>query len=266
MRGYSSMFRVHKEGSQPHSYEDAAGVLPSPTDDGELVTRRLRAAVADGASEAMLASKWAQLLVRNFLEGPILCDLLGAISHSIQDWESVIAEHLAEREAIGRPIEWYEEPGLERGSYATLLGVRFLDGSRAGEESSGVFDAWAIGDSCFFQVREERLISSFPMKRADDFGTSPVLVPSKPQDLDVIREHIQHLRGDWRFGDSCYLMTDALAHWFMRLVESDCRPWEVLRDLGTDAATGDFGDWISHERRLGNIKNDDTTLLRLDIS
>ena len=59
-------------------------------------------------------------------------------------------------------------------------------------------------------------------------------------------------------------MTDALACWFLRAVESDERPWLELRDLAAErgaTAAGAFADWVANLRGAGRLRNDDMTLL-----
>jgi hypothetical protein len=60
-------------------------------------------------------------------------------------------------------------------------------------------------------------------------------------------------------------MTDALAAWFLRLNESGGRPWEALRDMDTVDAELGFEDWVEEQRDRGQLNNDDTTLVRIDM-
>jgi hypothetical protein len=55
--------------------------------------------------------------------------------------------------------------------------------------------------------------------------------------------------------------TDALAAWFLARAEEGGSPWETLRDL-TDAG---FAEWVSLTRRTGELRNDDVTLVHVDI-
>jgi hypothetical protein len=72
-------------------------------------------------------------------------------------------------------------------------------------------------------------------------------------------------RGDWQSGDSFYAATDALAAWFLRSAHAGERPWEVLRDLDTDAGPPSFAEWVLERRAAGAMHNDDVTLVRIDI-
>jgi hypothetical protein len=74
------------------------------------------------------------------------------------------------------------------------------------------------------------------------------------------------MEGAWDPGDAFYLMTDALACWFMREVEEGRMPWGVLRDLDTSGEIKPFREWVGDLRMDRAIRNDDVTLLRVDIA
>jgi hypothetical protein len=63
-------------------------------------------------------------------------------------------------------------------------------------------------------------------------------------------------------GTAFYLMTDALSCWFLRECEWGREPWRILNDLGTHEG---FAKLVGDLRAAGDMKNDDVTLLRIDI-
>lgn len=65
-------------------------------------------------------------------------------------------------------------------------------------------------------------------------------------------------------GDRFYLMTDALSLWFLREHAAGKRPWEFLRDVGTEAVPP-FDVWIRSLRLADDRMNDDATLLRVEV-
>ena len=234
--------------------------------EGELDQSILRLSLADGASESLLASRWARLLVSCFGKidsaATTASGFMAAYRHAATQWDEELAGYKADREARGAPIQWYEEPGLAKGAYATILAVEF------GGDPEGGSPAWtasSLGDSCIFQVRDESLCSSFPMSDASAFSFQPPLLPSRQADEAVLLRHVCLTAGDWQPGDSFYLATDALAAWFLREIEQDGCPWEALRDLDTSDALLDFPDWVDQQRDQGRMQNDDTTLLRIDL-
>src|SRR5260370_36802761 len=81
-------------------------------------------------------------------------EFVAAYREAARRWHQEAAEYINEREQRGLPIQWYEEPGLAKGAYATLLVVEFSDGRRGYPPR---WKAAGIGDSCLFQVRGESL-------------------------------------------------------------------------------------------------------------
>jgi hypothetical protein len=73
--------------------------------------------------------------------------------------------------------------------------------------------------------------------------------------------HVRLANGSVAEGDDFFVCTDALAAWFLARAEEGSRPWETLRDL-TEAS---FADWVSLVRRTGELRNDDVTLVHVDI-
>ena len=264
MRAFVSKFWTSKAGTSALDYEDASAVEPAADTDGQFTGKHLSAAVADGASEAMLAQQWATTLVQSFVAAPPATGMLDVLTGAVAGWENQLERYRAEREHAEKPIEWWEEPGIERGSYATVVGARFTDSSKS-RGQRGRFDAWALGDACLFQVRDDEVIVAFPIDDPATFGASPALVPSRPPDMSMVEKHLVHLSGDWRAGDLLLMCTDALALWFLQQAADGGKPWHVLRDLGTDGGPGNFHTWVDERRASGELRNDDTTLLRLDI-
>jgi hypothetical protein len=87
-----------KSGGAEHEYEDAGhsdvhGDASEGAFDGEL----LRVAVADGASEAMLAGRWASALTRTFVQAALDADLTHVVGVAAADWDEVVAEYLRDR-------------------------------------------------------------------------------------------------------------------------------------------------------------------------
>jgi hypothetical protein len=55
-------------------------------------------------------------------------------------------------------------------------------------------------------------------------------------------------------------MTDALACWFLKAYEQGQKPWKIKR-----TAPKDFEKWIVKLREAREIRNDDVTLLRVEL-
>jgi len=260
-----STFWTPKRGGTQREYEDAFWVGPDGTGAGDLQLDALTVAIADGASESLLARRWAQRLVTSFGTMPDAttgaAGFLAAYRTAAMGWDDEISAYLAERRARDSPIQWYEQPGLAKGAHSTVTALQFWGGQK---DERARWAAAGLGDSCLFQVRDEGMLVSFPIADTAEFSYQPSLLPSRETEEDVVRRHICLRTGEWMAGDTFYLATDALAAWFLRSAAEDGRPWEPLRDLDTVDADSDFPDWVEERRDRLEMHDDDTTLIRID--
>jgi hypothetical protein len=188
-----------KHGCPAAEYEDAWAADPSAG----------RFAVADGASESAFAGLWARLLVEGFVAAPCPANLATWLDGTRDLWAA---------EVMGLELPWYGERKRQEGSFATLLGVELLPPTPDGP---GRWRAAAVGDSCLFHVREGRLVEAFPLDRSSDFGNEPRLIGSRGRRAPMAA----YGGGSLLPGDRLFLMTDALAQWFLRNQERSGRPW-----------------------------------------
>lgn len=235
-------FGLAKRGNSPDEYEDAYAAAP----------RAGRFAVADGASESSFTSLWARLLVEGFVH-PVKAQ------DSQVNWLAPLRQRWA-AEVDGLSLPWYAEAKREQGAFATFLGLVFRRPTMIG--GGGRWRALAVGDSCLFQVRKESLVKAFPVSRSEDFGNRPALLCSRPAANDRERQQQGQSQGRWRAGDRFFLMTDALAEWFLRQHETDGKPWQALDAVvGGSEPQAAFSAWVE-ELRLGEaLRNDDVTLV-----
>jgi hypothetical protein len=259
-------FSVAKRGCPMDECEDASWVSPDGVGFGELEGKSLRVVVTDGASESLLASRWAKRLSSTFgiATSPTRTrrDFVAAYRVAVNEWTREVADYTAEREARGVPIQWFEEPGLAKGAHATIIAVEFLDGE---DETLPLWRAVAVGDSCLFQVRKERLCFAFPMRDADAFSHQPPLLSSRGGEDSIVSRHVALHSGTWQHDDSFYVVTDAVAAWFLRSAHAGGRPWVPLRDLNTSDFDLDFEAWVNTQRDEGSMHDDDTTVVRVDL-
>ncbi len=258
VRGVLSSFWLPRGGSRAEDYEDAF----CPRRTGARTGTRLRLAVADGASESMLSGLWADLLVRTWCRTRTR-PADEVVAAAMSGWDATLVAYLDGREAGHRPIEWFEQPGLERGAHATLLGLEVWPESRPG--GGGQWSAVSLGDSCLFQVRGDTLVRSFPVDDAASFGNAPKLVPSRSGQHGRVMAALERADGTWEDGDVLFLTTDALAAWFLGDAAAGGTPWQELSAIEPDDHDG-FATWAEHERAGGRLRNDDLTLLRLEVS
>jgi hypothetical protein len=274
VRASSIAYWAPKDGSSDEEYEDAWLVVPGLAD--EMEGDRVGVAVADGATESLLARQWATLLVDEFAIAPTApksSELFAEVALALAArWPGVVASYVAKREHEARPVAWYERPGLAKGAFATLLALQMdfrAPPSASSDTGADLLDSpvigyWssaALGDTCMFHVRGERLASAFPIAASADFDTSPPLLCSTDPDPQLIMDRMCLAEGVIAEGDDFYICTDALAAWFLASVERDKRPWDILRDFGET----NFTDWLGRVRRSGEIRNDDVTLIHIDV-
>ncbi|MEU8404525.1 hypothetical protein AB0C28_55980 [Nonomuraea sp. NPDC048892] len=269
MRASISSHHLHKGGGSEEEYEDAFATIPNVRTLEDVAADGLGIAISDGASESILAGRWARLLVRHFTMA--IPDVLGtrdAFAYravlAAEQWELSIGEYVAEREAEGRPIQWYEQPKMDRGAFATLLVVGLSVTPQGDDGSLATWVAAGIGDCALFHVRDNRLLTSFPMIGSAEFTNNPALLNSKNHDRDLIAERMQTHVGILRQKDHLYVCTDAVAAWFLGQAERQGRPWEALDDLDK-AAGSTFADLVAEERASERMRNDDSTLIHVTV-
>jgi hypothetical protein len=147
MRGpYIDRYLVPKRGNTAGQCEDAIGLTPWLVP-GRRAAGAFTASVCDGASESILAGRWAQQLAAAMVlrceESPGTAgraeSLAEAIGGAVEAWSWWVEDYAAERAAAGRPITWYEQPKLEQGAYATVLVVE-LGPARRGRPATAAAD------------------------------------------------------------------------------------------------------------------------------
>lgn len=253
MRVFAQPFWAPKEGNKDSEYEDAFW----PHKSKECKANRFCCAVADGATETSYSGIWAKQLVRYWCKTcPAEAFDPNGIRNLQQRWSTI---------ARKRPLPWYAEEKVRLGAFAAMLGL-VLDDDVDHEGRSGHWQAVAVGDSCLVQMRGEEVLVRFPLADSAAFTNRPHLLSSNPAHIDRVVDHVRKMDGTWQAGDAFYLMTDALACWFMRETEQGRRPWRVLRDLNTSDEVKPFREWVAILRTEGAMRNDDITLLRVDIT
>jgi hypothetical protein len=153
---------------------------------------------------------------------------------------------------------------MDRGAFATLLVVGLAVTPQEDGSSLATWVAAGIGDCALFHVRDNRLLTSFPMTDSAEFTSSPALLNSKNHDRDLIADRMKTHVGILRRKDDLYICTDAVAAWFLGQAERQGRPWEILENL--DIADGPtFAGLVDEERAGGRMRNDDSTLIHVTV-
>jgi hypothetical protein len=244
-------FWLHKEGGDPRHYEDA--FAPAAVDG--RARKRLRCAVADGATESAFSRLWARQLVSEFAGGRLTAPDLAELPLLGQRWARAVAHAVARDEGSA----WFLEPKAADGAFAALIGLDLQ--SSAQRDDAGTYRAVALGDSCFVHVRGDGVRRAFPLGDSTAFSARPLLLPSRPVAADGFAGAIAHDAGTWQSGDAFYVMSDALACWFLAATERGDRPWRTI-DRFAQADRAGFRSWVK-ALRSATLKNDDVTLLRI---
>jgi hypothetical protein len=205
-------------------------------------------ALSDGASVSFDSASWARILVRRYARNPEFS----------RAW---LAAAIAEfRKLYDRDtLPWMQQASFDRGSFASLLGVRLVDQGR-------LIQVFSIGDSIAVLCDGDCIKATFPLAKASEFTRSPQLLCTNPvQNAFLDKVDINYdLVADWSFSDlkqpALLCMTDALGHWLLSHRDHNPSPVSILRKVRTPAA---FSRFVKDERAAGRMKRDDTTLLAL---
>jgi hypothetical protein len=253
------VFWVPKKGNSMEEYEDAYGC----TDDGSFF------AIADGATESSFAEVWAQVLTRQFVEAP---PPFPPDSGSMEQWLQPLQKEWHANINWER-LPWYAEEKARLGAFAAMLGMKFLAAQAVEDDSvmSKVFfmfkkaavmknkwQAVALGDCNLFLIRGNALALAFPLLRAEQFNSRPMLVGSNPARNKSLWPEMRFMEGEYLDQDLFILATDAIAKWFLERHEAGGKPWTTLLALKNDS---DFATFVSDLREKSQIRNDDTTVI-----
>ena len=251
MDAYLKAFWLPKEGCTEEEYEDAF----FPRNVSSLTGERLRFAVADGATEASFSKLWARLLVRAFVRRSLTLPFtLDELKPLQEQWAEAVH---------GKELAWYAEVKVASGAFSSLLGLELTENS-ATDATERQWRAVACGDSCLVQISADQILRSFPLSESAAFTSRPNLLGSlagaEVDETGLVAE----CTGTWTADDQFFLMTDALACWFLKQSEFGKKPWSLLKEVETGGQTS-FGDFVAELRTNGELKNDDVTLMKIEL-
>jgi len=252
MHVYATGFSIPKMGNIKEENDDAFCPINPLDTYGEI----FRFALADGATESPLSNQWARYLT----ETVCLKDENIEVNDIISGWQNKRDEYVEAKYKDGKPKQWWEEIINNSPSYSTLLYLILKDSG-----DFGSWNAYAVGDSCLFQIRNKALIFKFPIESSNDFGNRPFLISSDQSSNNRLDDFKKTYIGTWQRGDRFYLMTDALAHWFIEMEETGTYPWTMLGEFQEPDTQLKFEEYIDLLRERRKIKNDDTTLISIYI-
>lgn len=209
-------------------------------------------AISDGVSKSFFPKIWAHILVNKWVDSREF-DEAQYILDCQKDWLKQVTEIVNKADA-----KWFtknafnrKEPGL-----ATFVGLRFYK-----KKKEWFWKADALGDSFLF----------FVPKKIKDFTKECIVLSSKlePIVFDNFPDYLNSLgnnhKGEKQLKENpltsgtFYLMTDALAEWFLNEKDnavSKISVWENQKD---------FERFVDEERHNKKLGNDDTAILTIKI-
>jgi hypothetical protein len=201
--------------------------------------------LSDGASISYDSATWARLIAIGFVQDPSVS----------KDWISR-AVKLYEEKHDRSVMSWMAQAAYDRGSFASLLGVKFSGENKAAE-------IIAIGDSTAVLCDGDNILATYPYSVPEEFDSRPTLISSehtKNGFLDTDNFPTSNTVY-WDFADCkepmIICVTDALGHWILSERRSDRSPVKVLRSIGSYAS---FSRFVEMERASGKMRRDDTTM------
>ncbi len=266
---------ISKTGNTESECEDAFGVLPIGAGTSRGVHGPVVAVVADGASESILAAPWAKAIVGSMTSrlladhstlrpGARFSEVLDGLKSS---WKAYVDAYVYQRSQTGNPLKWYEEKKLASGAFATFLAFR-VDGGADYSGGGPTWSAASIGDSCLFQLRDGQLLTCFPLQSCNQFTSRPGLFGSLSKTSDLVLR-ANFLQGASEENDEFFLMTDALAAYFLSVAEGTSESLgRVSRTLGLFINNEDhagFSAWVEERRISGILRNDDVAVVHVKI-
>jgi hypothetical protein len=251
---------VPKLGNSTDEYEDA---FAYSTTNGAF-------AIADGATESSFADRWARDLVDSYVtKSP---EVTGPKT-PFPNWLAPLQQRW--RSGIDwEKLPWFAEEKAKNGAYSTMLGLSVFDPEQ--NRKASIFEraasffrkhdpvqiwkwkAVAVGDSCFFQIRDQQLISSFPLTKASEFNSRPHLLCSIAGNNNGVWNEVRFQQGDLKIDDLFVFATDAVAKWFLDQHEAGGKPWEILMGIRSQM---EFQDIVTRLRLEKALRNDDSTVV-----
>ena len=119
-------------------------------------TKACRFAVADGATEAFDARKWAERLARQWVRRQSTLT-----TEEFRNWVAAEGRELHDS-WNGLTLPWYAEAKARSGSFAAFVGLELDLKSEAPS-----WKAIALGDTCLLHRRGEVLVKSLPLDRSE---------------------------------------------------------------------------------------------------
>ena len=207
-------------------------------------------AIADGVSMSLLPSIWAKALTQTFIRnnGDICTDDSSELEPVYYDsYNNLYDETLNKFSDSQREMIGYKREKIDYGA-STFSGIKIKDTE---------ISIQCIGDSVIFVYDKEQKEIEYYCSMSKDgiipFDNSPQYFASNGMHNGNLMKRVAKLKPS-----IILMMTDALADWFMK-------NYKFIKKVKGINNHDDFYSFVNKARELNEIKDDDTTLLILDI-
>ena len=238
-------FLLPKSGHQLSECEDAIGMNAGAC----------RFAIADGATEAFDARRWAQLLAHDWVQ----VEPAALTPEGFRAWVAKQGQFLHES-WNGQSLSWYAEEKSRTGSFATFVGVQICL-----EVSAPSWSAIALGDACLVHLRNKTILKALPLSHYESFNLTPLLLPSHASMQEAALQSMVVGSGPIQDGDMLLLLSDAAAAWYLRLCEKDDQTRSSFDVLLRAAQDAKLAQLFESERLSGRIKDDDIAVISIEV-
>lgn len=236
-------FMMPKSGNELSECEDAIGVN---------VDRR-RFAVSDGATEAFDSGNWARRLAHHWVSVDACLTRAEFSKWLCEEGESL------HRSWSGLELPWYSQEKAREGSFAAFVGVQI-------DDAKNRWNAIALGDCCLVHTRDGKALKSLPISASSGFGSAPVLAASHGGTQLMAADRVSIDSGTTKRGDVILLLSDAVASWYLNLLETGKSDTESdFRMLLTTGNREHLVRLFESQRSAGKIKDDDLAAILIGI-
>ena len=183
--------------------------------------------VADGAGTTIFSNIWADILVEQFVQDP----LMSSDPFEMEWWIRQAQKRYRGLAPKSDKLNWNaRQKALEQGAYATLATLRFI----RSDAQALAAELLVIGDSCVIIGHPgKQQIVPFPLQHAQDFDRAPYCVPSLLKNLNRHVLYAKTYEVTLSPGDILILATDAVARWIISGGGSgnESHAWEAFLEI-----------------------------------
>lgn len=206
-------------------------------------------AISDGVSKSFFPKIWSDILVNKYVNQKDWKDNNEFIVESQKEWQSKIDEIVNQPET-----KWFTKSQYNRKdpALATFVGLQFL-------ESDQKWIAQALGDSFLFFIPKDSKEIEIKLSTKPE----PIVFDNFPDYLSSIgsshKGEKKAIKGEKIKEGTFYLMTDALAEWFLLNTE------QAKQTLDNIKTQEQYLETIANERNANRLNDDDSAVLILEL-